>query len=809
MYYLGDLTLGHGHGYAEDYYREIVDIIGTSNTKLSFRAYKRLSQIYYDESNWVELRVVCDVLWNLLLTQPKEHDYDENYVELLYIRYAYVLKNHNKGNNKADHKLFAAVALQYKEICIMKFGSASSVALRARIEYASVLMENEETKVEAISAYEEIITTTKNSKVTVDESTMAMVKARMTEAYVHAHRKGISSAATTSKAIAVLQERFQQIKSSLGCAHSEVLSVFSELVSMRYKTKKSTEDEQAIVRMLQENTLEIITKEHQSQVLFEAANTVGAMYMTCGYHSHGLELVYAVRRQIISGHVPEGKNGFKIDKSIGRIAFVFLVTFELTLKGSVGHNYSEVMADWLTESVLFENYSRSLNSQSKIELLLLRSAHLRSFWLARGRHEEVAILDQRVFDIFSKQFGNALKTKPEMAKVFLISILIHIGAGDTYDIQTARAASIAGNKKVEELIKAGKFQEAHEVGYCTFQFVMTQGGYQQAGLIGYGFKLAKNMAAKGKIAAELHGKMLQTSKEVMSEVLNACKTLQINFLQLHDHELNDLVELLGEQESYKELSIILESLWKSRNGQQKHWSEDTIINLGVRLVVSRHLASQNGHSESAIHLAEDITYNLRRVLGGLHPHTLKMSTLLSQLYTSAKLYGDAMNVHEEILQLIVSGDDGDDRTIDTVSAPNARQHLDLLKAAYQRNGGWVKSANTYRSLVAQLTGMFANNAEFQNVQPVQDWQPKPDNSMTGVGVFERPTQWMFVVKDDILPLEGQGGIRDGASEEGFKKASLPAKKSKQPGWSLRRISDLWGMSLGDTKAGKLDAQLTI
>jgi hypothetical protein len=796
---LGDLTLEHGHGYPEDYYREIVDIIGTSNTKLSFKAYKRLSQIYYDESNWVELRIVCDVLWSLLTTQTKEYDYDENYVELLYIRYAYVLKHHNRGHGKVDHKLFAIVAKQYRDICITKFGSSSSVAIRARIEYASILMEDESTKVEAVDAYEEIITTTKNSKVVVDEKTMSMVKSRMTEAYVYVHRKGISSAATTEKAIAVLQERLQQLKSVHGSAHSETLSVLSELISMRYKTKKTTEDEQTVIRMLQENTIEIITKEQRSQVLFEAANTIGAMYITCGYHSQGIELVQAARRQIICGHT--GKSIFKFDKSIDRIAFVFLVTLELSLKGSSGHNYTEVMADWLSESVLFNNYSRSLTTQVKVDQILLRSARLRSFWVDRSRNEEIDVLDGRVFEIFNKQFGNALRTRPEMIKVFLISLLSHIGSGDAYDIQVSRAASISGDSRIEALIQNGRHHEAAEVAYCTFNFVMTQGGYQQAGLIGYGFKLAKYLTMKDNIPAEIHTKMLQASREVMSEILNACKTLQINFSQLHDHELNDLVELLGEQENYKELDIILESLWKSRSGQ-KNWSEDTLINLGERLVVSRHLASDKGHSHRAIHLAEDITYNLRRVLGGLHPHTLKMSDILSQLYTGAKMYADTLNVHEEIIQLIVSGDDGDDRTTDIVSTKIARQQVDLLKAAYQRNGGWVKSAKFYQKLVTDLIKKFSKTAEFKDLQPVQEWQAKPDNTTAHVGLFQKPQQWMFIVENDVVPAkDGEKHIHGNTSKEGFQRAPQPLKQIKQSGWSLRRVSDLWGMK--QPSAGRL------
>ncbi|KAG9912827.1 hypothetical protein KCV05_g14011, partial [Aureobasidium melanogenum] len=464
------------------------------------------------------------------------------------------------------------------------------------------------------------------------------------------------------------------------------------------------------------------------------------------------------------------------------------------------------MADWLTESVLFNNYSRCLTTQVKTEQLLLRSAHLRHFWHDRSRHEELEELDQHVFEIFNKQVGNALKTRPEMIKVFLTSVLIHIGSADAYDIQAARAASIAGDHRIEALVHSGKYQEAIEVAYCTFQFVMTQGGYQQAGLIGYGFKLAKYLTMKESIPAEIHTRMLQASREIMAEVLNACKTLKINFLQLHDHELNDLVELLGEQENYKELDIILESLWKSRSGQ-KNWSEDTLINLGERLVVSRHLSSDKGHSHRAIHLAEDIAYNLRRVLGGLHPHTLKMSNLLSQLYTAANLHGEALNVHEEILQLIVSGDDGDERTVDTVSADTARQQVDLLKAAYQRNGGWVKSADFYKKLVTDLTKMYSKSAEFKNLQPVKEWQAKPDNTTASTGVFEKPQQWMFVVKDDILPPKGGKHNHSSASEEGFQRAPQPIKKGKQTGWSLRRVSDLWGMR--QPRAGRLDAEIMI
>ncbi|GAB7354328.1 hypothetical protein MBLNU459_g4841t2 [Dothideomycetes sp. NU459] len=796
LYLLGDLVLEHGHGHAEDYFREIVEVLGTSNFKSSFKAYRMLCQIHYDESQWTELKVVCDVLWNQLVHHHKEHNFDADFVEMLYIRYIYVLRHHHQS----DHKLLVSIASQYKEVCVLMFGTTSPIAVRARMEYASVLMESDSTKTDAISIYEEILTISKTSKTVIDKSLLAILKKHLTDAYMHAHAHGSATPEMIQRAIAVLQERYEHLSLTLGCAHKETLKIFQELMMLHFKLK-SSDHEAVITQKLRAIVVELITKEQRSQVLFEAATTIGAIYIACSLHSHGLELMREIRRQVISDHTHGSKETVKIGKSVGRISFAFLVAFELTLKGSVTHSYSEIMADWLTESVLHENYTRCLSNQAKIEVVLMRSAHLRSFWALRGRKEEITLLDQQVFDIFFKRYGNVVGTRAEMVKVFLVSILVQLGSRETYNIQIARVASIAGNNKVLELLQAGRYQEAHEVAHCTFRFVMSQGGYHKAGLIGFGFKLAGYMAGREaeQMPAEVRGKMLQTSREIIAEVLHACKDLQINFLQLPDHEINDLVELLGEQENYKELEIILESLWKSRHGQ-KHWSEDTIINLGLRLIDSRHLAAKDGHSHGAIHLAEDINYNIRRVLGGLNAHTLEISTKLSQLYTNAKQYGDAINVHEGILQLIVSGDDGDPRTDDSVTAEVARNHLNLLKAAYQRNEGWDKSAKTYKSLIDELLSMrkYRADSHFRDVQPVQKWVAKPDESTGRLGLYVKPQRWGFIMENGRV-VEVGDGVQTNGTHKGAKMLMDPITE-KESGWSLRRISENWGMSFGGKEA---------
>ena len=75
-----------------------------------------------------------------------------------------------------------------------------------------------------------------------------------------------------------------------------------------------------------------------------------------------------------------------------------------------------------------------------------------------------------------------------------------------------------------------------------------------------------------------------------------------------------------------------------------------------------------------------------------------------------------MGLHEEILRLVVEGDDGDDRTLDTMEPGTARQNLDWLKVSYQRLYGWDKSARVYKDLMDELLSVqeYKGKAEFKD-----------------------------------------------------------------------------------------------
>ena len=220
---------------------------------------------------------------------------------------------------------------------------------------------------------------------------------------------------------------------------------------------------------------------------------------------------------------------------------------------------------------------------------------------------------------------------------------------------------------------------------------------------------------------------------------------------------------------------LLKLLWSSRE-VQKTWSSNTIISIGCRYVQATY--ANKDHRSHAIRLCEDICYNLRRVWGALDPKTLDMSELLSQLYTSMGHYREAMGVHEHTLRLVVEGDDGDDRTVDTMKSERVKTHVEWLKQCYLRLKGWDKSEATYRDLVHAILNMeaYRHRPEWQGVRGVESWDYKKEQPSDSVGKFAVPDDWEF---EDPAAKDADADGRDGSSRRGM---------------GMKRATSLWGLN---------------
>jgi hypothetical protein len=211
---------------------------------------------------------------------------------------------------------------------------------------------------------------------------------------------------------------------------------------------------------------------------------------------------------------------------------------------------------------------------------------------------------------------------------------------------------------------------------------------------------------------------------------------------------------------------------------QKNWSEEIIIAIGKRFVQARVLGNLK---PEAISLCEAICYNTRRVFGALDPKALELSELLSQVYTDAGHHQEAMRVHEEILCLVVEGDDFDDKTPDTVTPEMARLHLDLLKQTHLRLKGWDKQPKVYKDLVNQLLAMpeYKTHPAFQGAQSTDKWSLK--DKLEPAGAFNTVINWEFV---DPKCLDENGNL-----------IAKSLSVSKNPRSGLKRITSNWGMDI--------------
>ena len=560
LYTLGSICADHGHGHAHEYYEEILKVLNQGSNVCHHDALDAMVFIcryHYEAGHWQKLRVVCKMLWEMWKGQHRGHEkFTVQLVEVLYFRYRYVLEHHVH----CELSVLRELTVEYRDTCLMVFGSTNVVTIKAMIELAQICMRSEKHVHEAISIYEEVLTLTKTTTSTtiVSTTTITTVKHRLTEAYVSVCKHDSVSTTTIERAIQIVLERYEYLRITFGWAHTETLVILREVVLLYIKSKKQ-EFHTTVVRILLEAAVQIISKEKHSHTLHEAGRTVGQIFVSCGMTKVAVEIVHEIRLQIITGGASSNnKHGIKLDKSAGRLSFVFLVTLEQVVNGALSVSYSQVMADYLTESILYDSYRRSMKSSDTT--IIGHAARLRAFLASHERHSQREILEKQSYDIFVKNWSINARSHG-IGMLFYVSLLVQIG--DTIrDVQVGNVACTASVIEVRRLLEAGHVQQAYEVAECALDFINRQRSYHHLQNIPAGFKLSTLMAMHGmnqtmkaKVDPKLRENMFELSRKIIREVLQACKDSKIDFVRLKLHELNDLIGLLGEQQNFADLEV--------------------------------------------------------------------------------------------------------------------------------------------------------------------------------------------------------------------------------------------------------------
>ncbi|KAL4731411.1 hypothetical protein ACLX1H_000377 [Fusarium chlamydosporum] len=743
-----------GHKDVYKYYLEIVTVLNKGIKYCHHDAFEAglfLCRHYHDRSMWVELRELCAFMWETVCHHHGEHKWSEEIICEIYEKYTYVLEVHVK----VEFSVLYKISVEYKEVIQKTCGGESHAYILALIAFAKMCEKHEKHVHESVTVYEEVIkktTTTKTTTTTVTETTINTVKKRLSKLYVTIITTGGKKEGHVNvpidRAIQICIETYEHLKITLGCWHEETLQQLEYIITL-YHSCNTKEYHLKMVKLLEIHITEVITTCKVTTTLFKVAITMASIYVKVKLIQQGYEVLRQLRHLVIfRGSIPCNDLTIKLDVHLSKLVFVFLSAFEHGLcPNDSSTTYSEIMSTIIYESILYEEYSRVIERETSLEVILECGAKLRGFWVEHKRSQLLLVLDKRLFQLFKSKYASYFKdVADEHLRVFYLAILVELGKdrGAT-QIDFPLLAVKAGSARVKELLQAKDWHCAEELGHCVFHFAQAQKLYHRQNCIQYGYKLSEFLAgidvphptdAKDE---KIRNAMLATSREIMTEVLAAFKQANIDYLCLRFEDVSGLIRLLGAQQNWDELERLLHRLWDARERLQKSgWSSTAVLDIGKKLV---HAQYARKDVICAIETAELICYNLRRSRGRLDVETLEFSRLLAALYADSGRKASAMSIHETILREMISCSSGNEfgeaypERQRFVS--EARTHLELLKAAHHQLQGWTKPADEYKDVHSQL-----NTSLGLELPAFDKWSAGAvDNNIEGGGKYVAPKEW--------------------------------------------------------------------
>ncbi|CAO1620987.1 unnamed protein product [Sympodiomycopsis kandeliae] len=784
LYALGRLCKKMGlHQYIE-YYLEIVEVLEVQHC---FEAAWVVCEFYYEHRRWKELKGLCGSLWGFFCSDTHCEFFTEEIVLCLYEWYICTHTGRPRGGKKrgrighghgghghkgkhghghshddgddedeedfegVDIEVIYTLTVEFKDIIRVRFGSASSVLIKILIALAKICEQREEHWHEAITIYEEVITTTVTETTEViTEEVVHTVKKRLSHVYVQVITRGRIGGGQGGKghvghpghypdpdfggkALKWCMEVYLRIKMELGSWHERTLLQLEQVILIHFALG-GDEHHHHMIRLLRGVVLEIVTTCHDSVQLYKAAYLLATLYVKVSLRVHLEGFLHKLHHLIVLPDMPcEHDFEWHGDAHLDCSALVFLVTCRRILR--IGHchdmSFSEVMAEVLLEMHLYrEVRSVKVTTDVSVEVFVQTVARLHRFWRLTERNTLCRTVLLQVGPRFRDYFRCLHGVEDESIALFfegLCESYRFYGEGECKNV--AHAFVLSTNIKVKALLVAERFEAAHEVARCALLLAREHHHYFSRNNVAAGYKLAELIAGIDVNSCqysdgELYSAMLSTSREIIAEVLFACEKTKMDFVSLRFEDVTGLLRLLGTQGNFLELEKLLLHLWQSRE-VQRTWRPATVLSIGLALVHA-HVAAE--HVAQAITLCDTICYNLRRSGDWLDEQAVQASHLLAQLYTLSGQHAKAMAVHEEVLREV------DEEGSPAVYEKYAQRQVDTFRRSMARNGGYGKS----QSSLDLLFGSFVSRGF------ICDSDVNEDGDDHQVDYYQAPKDWYLL-----------------------------------------------------------------
>ncbi|THC96665.1 hypothetical protein EYZ11_003870 [Aspergillus tanneri] len=751
-----------------DYYRRIIEALNKSSEGFHPDAFEPLVNVsteLWDQGRYSEAvehyRVLFDTLRNPKIS-PKLQD--PAFVQIMFARYLRCLRA-----THIDSSVLHDVAAEYRRKCQSLFGESASITMQATVTLANICQESKRYEGEAVNLYEELLLAKSDE---VDKQDIrAMLDAIYEEQAAVATTKTDSiTSSQLARVVSIRSRRLTSVRSSHGWAHEESLAQMEELISIYSKRG----DSQAVVCLLREATVQVLSTETLSTRLTDAAKSIASCFIASDEIQQGRELAQELFRQIVAKDTTNARIVSFDLSSQPRHSLIFLAQMEYNLSEDNSLSVNEILSSLTTEYLFYEQLLEELSSSSSsVKEVITCAARLYGFLLARNRQWSAArLVDQCTSYLLSVE--DQKHSNPAQVSEFVTTLLEYFATHSSQDF--LRSVAIASHNQVRHLLSKQEYQAACDLALTSFAYIQSHNGYSSsATMMKLAFQLGLSISGGDLSPApdpdSITG-MLHVSSAILHETLSLFREKQIDVTQLNLTTLNKLIGLLDDQHDYHTLAWVLTSLWDNRETHRSSQPQ-YILALGRMLIITRYLVQDY---TGAIRLAEDIVYNCARVYGPRHPATVEMTILLSQMYTSVaqgyqgqkegrdmafRYYRKAAALHENALRIFVDPTlslemEEEQFTSEFVSDERSRspspcsgggdggkyvrQHLHLLKLAVERLGEWPKEYTEYERLSSDVFRTYGE--ELAGMEGVEKWNLKN----YGSGKAE--------ATDDLIDVEG-------------------------------------------------------
>jgi hypothetical protein len=435
---------------------------------------------------------------------------------------------------------------------------------------------------------------------------------------------------TVEKAETLVFEQYMSSRKRHEYTQTKTLKQLQQLIAIYHKQQKT----ELITKELKSLILDVVLNIRTTEEMVYVAEFLASIFITYDLRRQALEIVRHLKLQAIYHAAP--KTSTFHGTTIGQSSFAFIAAFEYHIRSdhtlSIAHNIAELVA----EHLFYERFLRSIKAKAKLQQVFVHAARLRHILVRNNRFEDFTIIETQLVDFFAAtEVAVSKAVNRATLKVFVNVVTKYAAEHPNVHFKSfVVAASYAAVDQLRLLLKQNKDQEALDLATCTFKFLMAHEGLDDPTEIRLGFQLCLMTAGRGEFAfksssPKVQSDMLALSQQILAEVFDICKNNHINIARAQLSELNELISLVGEHKDYTRLTWLLNTLWTSREGQSS-WPQDTIIDLGLRLVQAEF---SSGNYKSAIRLCEDIVYNIKRVHGVKNPRLYSYLNLLAELYT--------------------------------------------------------------------------------------------------------------------------------------------------------------------------------